>query len=379
MSNAIALWTGEQLPSSSELSQIEGARFHLIHGYQPERDGYHWLKGVALAHYEGRWIASFGHNPDKYEENNRTEVSNCRMSVDNGQTWGPLLNIDSPSGDLATSHGVFLIHDGTLWAFMGAFYGRGRPGGRVHTRAYVADVESYRQGNPTWTRKGVVAWDGFWPTQEPILMGNGLYIVAGNCYGRRKGGKLVTRSTGAVDPAVALVDADDLTAWDVIEIASPTAILGESAVMVDGPKVFLMARSNENLLKALVATSNDYGQTWSGLQESNLPMATSKPYAGTLSTGRHYLVNTISSDVGQMFRNPLTIMISERGEMSFRKAYRIIDSRWPLPGAEEYTHWAYPYAAERDQHLWVGFYMGTEGRNRSGAAGVVVIPLESLE
>lgn len=364
----LPLWTGGTLPLGIDLPQVQGARFHLIKGFEPERDGYYWLKGVALARFQGQWIASFGHNTCQTGENNSTEVANARISRDDGVSWGPLLNIDDPPGDLATSHGVFLIHGEKLWAFMGAFYGKGRPGGRVHTRAFV--TASVRQGRPVWEQKGVVAWDGFWPLQEPLRMDNGDFIVAGASVGGGRGGNTI--------PAVALVNGEDLTDWTVIRIPAPMAIWGESTVVVQGANARLIARSNKTMLRALAASSGDYGRTWDALAESNLPMADSKPYAGTLLGGRHYLINTICADVATTGRNPLSILISQPGEMSFCNAFSLVDARRPLPGAEGYTRWAYPYAVEWEGRLWIGFYMAKPGKHGSGAAGLITCPVESL-
>ncbi len=175
MDKVYKLWTGGEMPRSEEMPQVEDAQFHLIQDYEPQKNGYNWLKGVALAQHEGRWVASFGQNATK-SENNATEMANVRVSADDGVSWEPLKNLDDPPGDLAVSHGVFLNHGDQLWAFMGSFYGRGRPGGRVHTRAYTAVPGSVGEGAPEWQNKGVVAWDGFWPLQEPLLMENGQYI-----------------------------------------------------------------------------------------------------------------------------------------------------------------------------------------------------------
>lgn len=367
---ATSLWAGPGLPPSEKLPEASGARFHLIKAYEPERDGYHWLKGVALAVAGDRLVATFGHNACASGENNATEVTNARISDDCGRTWSPVHTVDAPEGELATSHGVLLARGDEVWAFNGAFYGTGRAGGRVHTRACVADAATIAAGSPVWTRRGVVAWDGFWPLQEPLLMDDGRYVVAGASVGGGEGGNTI--------PAVALVDADDLTAWEVVRIPCPTRIWGESTIILQGPDLLLVSRSNRERLSALVSRSHDYGRTWSDLEWRDLPMADSKPYAGTLSDGRHYLINTVCADVGTSGRNPLSILVGGPGRMEFDTAYRLIDARWPLPGAEGYTHWAYPYAVEHDGYLWVGFYMGTKDKHGSGAAGMVVVPTASL-
>ncbi len=360
------------MPDACELKQINGVRFSVIKNYEPETDGFHWLKGTAIARHLDRWIVSFGHNTCETGENNSTEVANGRISKDEGRTWGPVFNIDAPPGELAVSHGVFLQRDSQLWGFMGAFYGKGRPGGRVHTRAYTIVPESVEKDAPVWENRGVVAWDGFWPLQEALLMDNGQYIVAGASVGGGDGDMTI--------PAVALVDGRDLTQWEVVKIPPCRSfhkdIWGESTVIVNRSNVLLISRSNPTRT-ALVSRSEDYGRSWGPLRESNLPMAASKPYAGTLSTGHNYLINTICGDARTAERNPLSIALTRPGEMEFRKLLCIIDSRRPPTDAGNYSSWPYPYAVEHDDCLWVSFYMGSPGHG-SGAAGLAVVPIEEL-
>ena len=196
------------------------------------------------------------------------------MSDDGGRTWGHTFTIDSGSEpNLAISNGVFLSHAGRLHAFMGAFY---RTMDKVHTRSYELDEASGR-----WKPLEVIIEGGFWPMQEPQRMDNGNWIMAGisargDC------------SAGGVHPAaVAISRGDDFMTWDLVVI--PVAeglgnVWGESTVVTQGRRITSIARYGAEP-RALVATSDDYGRTWTPLRQSNLPMTTSKPYAGRLSTG----------------------------------------------------------------------------------------------
>ena len=145
---------------------------------------------------------------------------------------------------------------------------------KVHTRAYLLDETTGR-----WESKGTVVEGGFWPLGEPQRMADGNWIMAGF-------------RAGAGNPAaVAISHGDDLTKWDLVVI--PLAkdlgeVWGESAVIVEGKRVTSIARWGKEA-QALVAVSEDYGRTWTPSQPSNLPMTTSKPCAGTLSTGQRFL------------------------------------------------------------------------------------------
>ena len=79
---------------------------------------------------------------------------------------------------------------------------------------------------------------------------------------------------------------------------------------------------------ALAAVSEDYGRTWTPSHPSNLPMVASKPYTGTLSTGRHYLTCTTTADSGNR-RSPLTIALTRPGEGRFSQVYVIRHAQFP--------------------------------------------------
>src|SRR3546814_541389 len=230
---------------------------------------------------------------------------------------------------------------------MGAFY---RVMEENHMRAYRWDDQ-----NKTWVNEGVVARDGFWPLQEPRQMENGEWII---------GGASVGKSTV---PAVAICRDGDFTNWEVIRIATPVKVWGESTVIVNGADVLLISRSANNTPKfkghphplAWVAVSKDYGRTWTELQPSNMPMAASKPYSGTLSTGQRYLNGSSTSNSGNS-RRPLTIALSRPGETTFSKLYCIRHSVYDGPGESNTdVGLSYPYGVEYNGKLWV-VYSNTE-------------------
>ena len=95
-------------------------------------------------------------------------------------------------------------------------------------------------------------------------------------------------------------------------------IWGESTVIVEGKRILNISRYGKKAL-ALLSVSEDHGRTWTPTAPSNLPMATSKPYAGILSTGQRYLVCTTTADTGGR-RSPLTIAVSKPGESRFQQS-----------------------------------------------------------
>lgn len=364
------LWDNSHpLPATADLPVLSGVRFSVIKPYEFQEDGYRFLHGVGLAFHNGKLYASFGHN--RGGENTETEEARFRVSADAGKTWGPVQTMDAGVPGLGVSHGVFLSHEGTLWAFMGAYTGTMQG---VHTRAYRLDEQ-----RGTFEKLGSVIADGFWPMQQPLRMENGNWIMAGLAVGNGN------------SAAVAISRAEDLQKWDMVRIPLTEGlgkVWGESTVIVEGRRITNISRWGEEA-RALVAISEDGGQTWSPLQPSNLPMATSKPYAGRLSTGQRYLICSTSADGGNR-RAPLTIAISRPGETTFSQVFVIRHADFPDGPGESHPRasLSYPYAVEHAGHLYVGYSNNGGNTNRLGtgrelwnnnSAELAIIPLPLLQ
>ncbi|MEY5026104.1 MAG: hypothetical protein RLZZ244_1632 [Verrucomicrobiota bacterium] len=359
------LWNpGMPVPRVAELPILENTEFHVIKPRRPDADGCQFTLGVGLAWHKGRLYASYAFN--RGEENTPTEEAHVRVSEDGGKTWGHPVVMDAGEGDLAVSHGVFLSHQGKLWAFMGAFYAHTQPYYRVHARAYWLDETTGR-----WEPRGPIVEDGFWPMQEPQRMADGNWImcgfrITGPC------GKSVSL------PAVAISKGDDFTRWDTVPIPGAEDlgqnVWGESAVIVEDQRIWNIARYGAKAT-ALVSVSTDYGRTWTPAAASNLPMATSKPYAGVLSTGQHYLVCTTTADTGGR-RSPLTIAVSKPGEPTFSKVFLVRPSVFEgTPGVSAANaDFSYPYAVEYEGKLYVGYTHKSHVANE-----LAVIPIRNLQ
>lgn len=357
---AVPLWDERvPLPKSADLPAVQGAEFHVIKKKAPDTDGAKWTLGVGLAWHKGRLCASYGFNHG--DENTPTEEAHVRVSDDAGKTWGEPVVMDHGEGNLGVSHGVFLSHQDKLWAFMGSFYDRFL---RTHTRAYTLNETS-----GAWESHGVVIDTGFWPMQEPQKMADGNWIMAGARVA--KGYEF-----SGDPPAVAISHGDDFTKWDLVVLPVDRrlrSVWGESTVIVKGRHITNISRYGGKAL-ALIATSDDFGRTWSTALPSNLPMATSKPYAGTLSTGQRYLVCTTTADTGGK-RSPLTIAVSKPSESVFSKVFVIRRSIFPEgPGvSSERADFSYPYAIEHEGNLYVGYTHKSHVANE-----LAVIPVKAL-
>ncbi len=362
----VTLWS-ESVPlgKATELPQVAGVEFHVIKKWDQSGDGYTFLHGVGLAWHKGKLYASIGHN--KGAENTVTEEAQYRVSSDGGRTWSELRTIDAgEEPNLAISHGVFLSHGGKLWAFHGAYYNFME---RIHTRAY-----SLNEATGEWVKHGVVVTNGFWALNEPQRLANGNWIIPGIAAGKYS-------NTNVFPAAVAISRGEDFTKWEFVGIPVDPAITrmwGESAVFQDGAKVFNIARYGGGAA-ALLAVSEDHGRTWSPSRISNLPMATSKPAAGVLSTGQRYLVCTTTADSGGR-RYPLTIAVSKPGENVFSKVFVIRHASNPgQPGeSHERAALSYPCATEHAGKLYVGFSNNGGRKGNLNSAELAVIPVAKL-
>ena len=358
---ALPLWEETRaLPKAAELPQVAGAEFHIIKKQRPDTDGCNWTLGIGLAWHRGRLYASYGYNQGP--ENTPTEEAHVRVSEDGGKTWGAPAVLDAGEGNLGVSHGVFLSHGGRLWAFMGAFHDKFQ---RTHTRAYLLN-----ETNGAWERRGVVIEHGFWPMQEPQKMTDGNWIMAGTRVDRGD------RDQKAM-PAVAISHGEDFTKWDLVVIpAAPNlgTIWGESTVIVEDKRILNISRYGRKAL-ALLSISEDHGRTWTPTAPSNLPMATSKPSAGILSTGQRYLVCTTTADTGGR-RSPLTIAVSRPGTSIFNKVFLIRTSQFArTPGVSApHADFSYPYAIEHGGKLYIGYTHKSHVANE-----LAIIPIRSLD
>lgn len=368
--DAVQLWdSASTIPRTADIAVLDGVEFRVIKPYAFDKDGYRFLHGVALAWHKGRLYASFGHN--KGGENTDTEEARFCVSEDGGKTWSAVRTMDaSPAPGVGVSHGVFLSHNGRLWAFHGAYTGTME---RVHTRAYLLN-----EADGAWERKGAVIEGGFWPLQEPLRLADGAWIMSGI-------------SVGKGNPAaVAISRGEDFAKWDLVVIPKPESLTmwGESSVIVAGRRVINIARCDGKRPVAFVAFSEDCGRTWTQSQPSNLPMAASKPYAGTLSNGQRYLICSTTADGGNR-RTPLTIAVSRPGETTFSKVFVIRHALFPEGPGESHARatLAYPCAVEHDGRLYIGYSNSGGGVGRKGAgrelwnnnsAELAIIPISKL-
>ena len=351
---------GFQSPNTADVMPLLDVTHLTIKGYSPQSDGVNWLHGVALCWHGDRLYASFGVNTG--EENTCGECLHIRSSDDGGQTWSASSAVANGSSVHGVSHGSLASVGGTLWAFAGAF---SNGCSFVHTRAYRMETSG------EWTDCGVVVGEGFWPMQNPIRLPNGNWIMGG--LRAAKG----WNAAGGNRPAVAISEGGDFTKWRLVVLSRgvlPADEWGEATVDLKKGVLTLTCRPSwgESPMVSHVARSTDGGLTWSALEATECRVVTAKPFTGTLSDGRRYLISTITADGGSR-RSPLMIAWSRRkgNGYSFAAAIRTCGSGVSL---------SYPSAVEHGGKLYVG-YSDNGGRTGTNvnSAELAVVPLTALD
>lgn len=343
------IWDGDLPPAEADLPFVAGTRYVTIKKREPEKDGFKWLHGVAVAPYRGTLFATWGENQGA--ENTVTEINRGSRSRDGGLTWSAPEVIGPGSAEEGNSHGVFLEHQDKLWCFMARFgNGKGQfPG--LGMDAYTLDAAAN-----TWQRQGLVA-PGIWPLKAPEKLADGNWFVPGCDENWRA--------------AVAISHGDDLTQWDAIKLPVGGLVHTEATAWVDGAEIVAILRNQaplqEGPVRAAVSVSRDYGRTWTESVESNFPMVTSKPFAGVLSTGQRFLVANVCR-ANSNSRNCLAIAVGRPGEKTLCRMWRL-DAGMGL---------SYPDACEHDGKLYVAYSWTEASGGNQNSAKLAILPVASL-
>ena len=341
------LWNGAVFPKFEEMSPIKNIEYANAH--TAIEGEYQFLLGAAIIKHKSVLYASWG-NSLRNENDDNTILAGAR-SYDGGKTWVEYERISKKDKGFGRSHGVFFEHSGRLYAFCPkAKYDKIDAYPDLKTEGYLLN------DNGVWECLGIVIDNDFWPMCEPIYLDNGNILMAG------------LKSDGQA--AVAICAPNDLTKWEMKTIPNPNGIeyWGETTVLKYPDRLLAIIRKGKDLY-ALVSESYDNGVTWSGIEESNFKITSSKMYAGNLSNGKSYLV--FSSKV-KGYRDTMCIAIGKEG---FDKSFIIRHGFDKPPRFWKRNEWSYPYAYEdkETQKLYVAYAKNKED------CEVAIIPIESLE
>ncbi|MBO5700843.1 MAG: exo-alpha-sialidase [Clostridia bacterium] len=334
-------------PDFSQIETIRGAKYITVH--TAREDGYHFSLGAAIIKHKGILRVSFSNSWRK--ENDDLTILAEKYSTDSGNTWHDNIIAKNESG-LGRSHGVYFEKDGELYVFcpVAEFDRIDRYPG-LKTEAYKLC------GRGEYESLGVVLPGDFWPMCEPIVLNDGKLLMAG-------------LETDQAQAAVALCGGEDITKWEMKIIPNPNQFKywGETTVIAYPDRLIAFVRGSNGIGSILVSESRDGGNSWSGLEESDFPIANSKMYGGTLSNGLKYLAFNIK-DRG--YRDTLALAI---GKDSFEKLYLLRDGFDAPPRFRKQNMWCYPYAFEdtETRTLYIAYSKNKED------CEMIAIPTENL-
>ena len=346
------LWDEQKkFPEFGEMKDIEGLKHIKVH--EAIEGEYQFLLGAAIIKYQGTLYSSWGNSWRGENDDNTILAEKC--SKDGGFTWEQYRRISVKEPGFGRSHGVYCEHEGKLYAFCPkARYDRIDAYPDLTMEGYVMDADG------EYECLGIVLEADFWPMCEPIRLEDGSLVMAG----------LKTNGGKNAEGAVALCDGKDITKWEMRVFPNPRGFRywGETTVVKWEDKLVAIVRSGSRTTTALVSISKDQGQTWSDLEESNLPIAHSKMYAGVLANGEMYVVFNVR---GRGLRDTLAIAV---GKDKFDRVYVIRDGFDAPPKYWQTNEWCYPYAYEdrEEKKLYVVYAMD------KADCEMTVIPTDSL-
>ncbi len=344
-------------PAVTEISFVSGTEYSVVHRQTPDHI---FLHEPRLTFHGDTLFVNFSSARER--ESDPDQHMRGYRSRDGGKTWGSV-EIVAPGFTDGRRHETapMLSHNGRLWAFVGR-YDRGSKNslGMELFRLTDDGIKFEPVGSD-------LSLKHFVPFVLPQRMSNGNWVIGGHTEKVRHA-------------AVAISRGNDLTSWKEVRVDTPSCSdYPETALLLQGEKILAVTRGCP-AQKALVSLSTDFAEHFSPLVESNLPMAQSKPFGGTLSNGRHYLIYNNAPD--SPYRNTLVVAVTGTNELyPFRKVFKVVEG---LPATmkpeletigetSETNAWAYPEAVEKDGILYVVFSM-----NKRHCI-LARIPVESLQ
>lgn len=326
-----ALWsTYRSFPSREELGFVPGATDMVVH--RAGADEYNFLHDCAIVEHKGELFAAWYNCPEKEIED--ASVIRTRRSADEGISWSDPSLVIGDSSDPKNLYApvVFLSHGGHLYAFVSHMVG--------HDLVTQCHILIFEEDSGKWSDAGLISRP-FLPNCPPRRMQDDNFIIAGRVSPKP--------GTEPVFPAVAISRGDVIAGdWTVVPLAENLDFqYPESTLMFLEGSITAVVRYRSG--RSLLFESSDFGVTWDGPFDHNIPMEDSKVFSGVLSTGQHYLV--FNWPTGHNQRDLLVIAVTAPHRPHFSKMWKIRD------GYDEHLaagpQWSYPYAIEYRESLYV--------------------------
>ena len=344
------LWNAREIfPEKEDMHEIKDIEFVDVH--TAVKGEYHFLLGAAIIKHNNQYFTSWGNSFRGENDDNTIFVQ--KTSKDRGKTWNDYKTISSKEIGFGRSHGVFFEFKNKLYAFCPkAKFDKIDAYPELKMEAYTLNSKG------EWDNIGIVLEDSFWPMCEPIVLDNGTILIAG-------------LETINGEGAVALCRNGDLTKWEMKTFPNPRnySYWGETTVLKEKDRLVAIVRGHTDIGRALISESFNDGEEWTALEKSNFPISPSKMYAGTLRSGKNYMIFNASTDA---YRETLCIAV---GEGTFNKVFCIRHGFDDTPRFWHCNEWCYPYAYEDcdTNKLYVVYAKNKED------CELAIIPIESLK
>ncbi len=327
---------------------------------------FEFLHEAAIIEYHGKLFASWYNNPS-CELNGYTPIRGSESS-DGGRTWStPRILEHDPTEKILFCPPVYGVDDDTLYMFMNEMVGP--------DRMHALNLYIYREDRD--------AFEKLWSRPIPfklntnaVRLQNGKLILPG---------RVGARDSTPTTPAVLISDSGRIDAeWRLVKMTDgpvlPDGALyeyPEQTVIADGDTLWMFCRNDKRLVP-IVFRSDDSGETWSGPIAIDIPLVTSKTYAGTLSDGRHYLIGNLYSGSSIYERDWLVLLLTEPGRMEFTKRITLQYRESETLGFGR-DQWSYPAACEADGKLYVIYTAATvPGNGRIRGAVLSIVDLSDI-
>lgn len=356
----IDLWTPEREFPQLDYIPMPDVMTHVVVNRACE-GVYHYLHETSLSWHQGQLYVAWANSGEK-ETNTSEEVVRYAVSAD-GESFSEPKLMGEASPDECRNHSVMVSTGQSLWCFL-----------TRHDDGKLSGMEAFEfdEAANQWRGRGLQL-EGFIPFDRPKRLDNGNWVIAGE-----------TGFQGEM--AIAISQGGDLSQWRLVVIGAPSEKrlrFPETTVLIDGATLTAVSRFEEvgqpwhlpggesPYLRAIASVSGDYGENWSEVRPTNLPMQPSKPFAGSLDDGRQYLIFNAANPEAPS-REMLVIAISPPGLPRFSKVYRI--HRGPPPSHPFFRNlqWSYPSAVEHEGRLYITYSV-----NKSDC-GMTVIPVRCL-
>ena len=278
-------------------------------------EGHRFLHEAAVAGFGGRLFASWYTCP-VYELSGYTPIRESR-SADGGKTWSePRVIADDPSERILFCPPVYAEENGKFYLFLN----------QMVSPDHIHALDLYRL-DPAEDRF-VRLWSRPLPFKlntNAVRLSSGRLILPGRC--------------GELDgfpntPAVLIAGPEGIEGeWRMRKMA-PDGDLPDGSALVHpemtavelGGELIAFGRDDRRRVP-LAYASSDGGETWGGVFAHDVPVVSSKVYAGLLPDGRRYL----AANIDRFDRSRLALYLTDPDGTVFTSRLILFDREDPKP------------------------------------------------